>query len=211
MKIMVLVVEDHPATRLGLVMLLEREDDIEVVGEAESGAEALQKIAALQPDLVVLDVRLPDIPGKQVAEGIRKMGLDIKVIAFSAFADEERIMGMLEAGVLGYILKTEPPQAIVEAIRTTAKHEPWLSRQAFAVVMNFRRGELPESPPLTPRELEVLQLLPQGYTNRQIAERLMITPATVKNHLTTIYSKLGVKGRAGATAWAWQHGLVNQN
>jgi DNA-binding NarL/FixJ family response regulator len=119
-------------------------------------------------------------------------------------------MGMLEAGVLGYMLKTEPPQAIVEAIRTTAKHEPWLSRQAFAVVMNFRRGELPECPPLTPRELEALQLLPKGHANRQIAARLMITETTVKNHLTTIYSKLGVKGRAGATAWAWQHGFTNQ-
>jgi YesN/AraC family two-component response regulator len=88
MKIKVFVVEDHPATRLGLIMLLDREDGIKVVGEAESGAEALQKIAVLQPDLVVLDVRLPDIPGKQVAEGIRKMGLDIRIIAFSAFADE---------------------------------------------------------------------------------------------------------------------------
>ena len=211
MKIKVFVVEDHPATRLGLAMLLEKEDDIEVVGEAESGAEALQKISELQPDIVLLDVRLPDIPGEQVAEEIRKMGLDTKVVAFSAFADEEHVMGMLNAGALGYILKTEPPKTILEAIRTTAKQEPWLSRSAFEAVMRFRRGELPECPPLTPRELEVLQLLPQGYTNRQIAERLMITPATVKNHLTTIYSKLGVKGRAGATAWAWQHGLVNQN
>jgi DNA-binding NarL/FixJ family response regulator len=190
-------------------MLLEREDDIAVVGEAESGAEVLQKIGELQPDIVLLDLRLPGMPGEQVADEIRQTGLDTKVVAFSAFADEKRVMEMLNAGALGYILKTEPPKTIVEAIRTVAEQEPWLSRSALEVVMNFRRGELPESPPLTARELEVLQLLPRGQTNRQIAARLMITPATVKNHLTSIYSKLGVKGRAGAIAWAWQHGLVN--
>jgi DNA-binding NarL/FixJ family response regulator len=209
MNIRVAVVEDHPATRFGLVTLLDMAEDIEVVGEFETGRETLEEIAALKPDVVILNVRLPDMPGEQVAEEIRQMGLDTKVAAFSALDDEEHIMSMLNAGALGYILKTEPPEVILEAIRSIAEGAPWLSSKAFGVVMNFRRGELPECPPLTPRESDVLQVLPQGYTNRQIAETLVVSETTVKNHLTNIYSKLGVKGRAGAIAWVWQHGLVS--
>jgi DNA-binding NarL/FixJ family response regulator len=147
MKIKVLVVEDHPATRLGLVMLLEREDDIEVVGEAENGAEALQKIRELQPDIVLLDLRLPDMPGERVAVEIRQTGLDTKVIAFSAYVDEEHVMGMLNAGALGYILKTEPPKTIVEAIRTVAEQEPWLSRSALEVVRTSDGASCPSPRP----------------------------------------------------------------
>lgn len=110
MSIRVSVVEDHPATRFGLVTLLDMAEDIHVVGEFETGREALGKIAALQPDVVILNVGLPDMPGEQVAEEIRQMGLDTKVVAFSAFDDEEHIMSMLNAGALGYIVKIEPPR-----------------------------------------------------------------------------------------------------
>lgn len=211
MKIKVFLVEDHPTTRLGLKMVLEQAEDIEVVGEAESGTEALQKIKTVKVDVVLMDIRLPDIPGDQIAEEIRQMRPHIKLIAFSAFADEEHVMAMLNAGALGYVLKTEPPRVLLNAIRSVARHEPWLSSQAAAVIMNFRRGELAEQPQLSTREEDVLRSLSRGYTNRQIAETLVISEATVKNHLTNIYSKLGVKSRAGAMAWAWQHGLVNQN
>jgi DNA-binding NarL/FixJ family response regulator len=209
MSLRVAVVEDHPATRFGLVTMLDMAEDIEVVGEFGAGRETLDNMAALQPDVVIQNVGLPDIPGEQVAEEIRQMGSDTKVAAFSVLDDEEHIMSMLNAGALGYILKTEPPPAILEAIRSIAEGAPWLSSKAFGVVMNFRLGELPECPELTGRELDVLQLLPQGYTNRQIAESLVVSETTVKNHLTNIYSKLGVKRRAGAIAWAWQHGLVS--
>jgi DNA-binding NarL/FixJ family response regulator len=209
MSIKVIIIEEQTITRFGLLTLIEGEKDIEVVGEFATGQEALDKMAGLQPDVVILDVRPLELSGEQIVEEIHQMEFDPKVIAFSDFDDQEHVMGMLNAGVLGYFLKNEPPKAILEAIRAVTKREPWFSRKALAKVMNFRRSELAERPPLTPRELEVLHLLPKGYTNRQIAETLTIAETTVKNHLTSIYSKLGVKGRAGAIAWAWQHGLVN--
>jgi DNA-binding NarL/FixJ family response regulator len=209
MGINVVVVEDHPTTRFGLVTLLNSEDDIDVVAEYATGYEAIQKIADQRVDVVILDVRLPDIPGEQVAEKILHMGLNIKIAAFSAFDDEKTVISMLNAGVLGYIVKTENPEAISDAIRAIAKKEPWFSSKALSVVMNFRRAELTGQPELSARELEVLRLLPKGYTNYQIAEELSITETTVKNHLTTIYSKLGVKSRAGAIAWAFQHGIID--
>lgn len=211
MSIKVVVVEDHPTTRFGLVTLLDIAEDIEVVGEFETGSDALGKITALQPDVVILEVRLPDLSGEQVAEEIRQMELDAKVVAFSAFTTEEHIIGMLNAGALGYVSKTESPQVLLNAIRSVARNEPWLSSTAAAVLMSFRKGELPAQPRLSTREKDVLRLLPRGYTNGQIAETLMISEATVKNHLTNIYSKLGVKSRAGAIAWAWQQGMTNQN
>jgi len=209
MSIRVVVVEDHPTTRFGLVTLLNREPDIEIVAEFETGRDALEKITDLGSDLVLLDARLPDMPGEQVAEEIMRMGLNIKIAAFSAFDDEKTVMGMLGAGVTSYIVKDEDPKVIVEAIRTIARKGTWFSSTAMSVMMNFRRGELTKSPELSARELDVLRLLPKGYTNHQIAEELAITDTTVKNHLTTIYSKLGVRARAGAVAWAFQNGILD--
>jgi NarL family two-component system response regulator LiaR len=208
MGIKVIVIEDHPTTRFGLVTLLNREEDIEVVAEYGSGREALEKLPFQSADVILLDVRLPDIPGEQVTEEILRLGRDIKIAAFSAFDDETTIMAMLGAGALGYIAKMEDPQAISTAIRAVARQEPWFSSKALSVVMNFRKGEMTKHPELSTRELEVLRLLPKGYTNHQIAAELSITETTVKNHLTTVYSKLGVRGRAGAIAWAFQHGMT---
>jgi len=209
MSIRVVVVEDHPTTRFGLVTLLNREPDIEIVAEFETGRDALEKITDQGTDLVLLDVRLPDMPGEQVAEEIIRMGLEIKIVAFSAFDDEKTVMGMLGAGASSYIVKDEDPKVIAEAIRVTARKGAWFSSKPLNVVMNFRKGELTKQPELSARELEVLRLLPHGYTNHQIAEELAITDTTVKNHLTTIYSKLGIRTRAGAVAWAFQNGILD--
>ena len=209
MGIKVIVVEDQPTTRFGLVTLLNREPDIEVIAEYGTGSGVLEKTSTHAADIVILDSRLPDIPGQQVAEEILHIGLDIKVVAFSAFDDEKTVMGMLGAGALGYILKNEEPKVIAEAIRIISREEPWFSSKALSVVMNFRKGELAKHPELSARELDVLRLLPKGYTNYQIASELSITETTVKNHLTSIYSKLGVRARAGAVAWAFQHGMLD--
>lgn len=209
MSIKVVIVEDHPTTRLGLVTLLNREPDIEVVAEYETGLEAVEKITDQNVDLVLLDVRLPDMPGEQVAEEISRISVDIKIAAFSAFDDEKTVMGMMGAGAVGYIVKNEDPNVIADAIRAIYKKEAWFSRKALNVVLNFRKGELSKDPELTAREMEVLRLLPRGYTNHQIASELSITETTVKNHLTSIYSKLGVRARAGAVAWAFQHGMLD--
>jgi DNA-binding NarL/FixJ family response regulator len=208
MQINVIVVEDHPSTRIGLATILSMVEGVEVISEFETGRETLDQIDALQPDMVLLNVGLPDMPGEEVAHEIRKKGLESKIVVYSAMEDEQHVMGMVNAGAAGYVLKSEPPEKILEAIRAIAEGRLWLSDRIIEVLMRFRRGELPECPPLTPREIELLRLLPQGYTNQQIAGNLKITETTVKNHLTNIYGKLGVKGRAGAIAWAWQHGLV---
>ena len=205
-----IVVEDHPTTRFGLVTLLNREEDIEIVAEYGSGREFLEDLPQLDADVLILDVRLADIPGEQVAEEILHSGRNIKIAAYSAYDDEKTVMGMLGAGALGFISKTENPQAIAEAIRSVARQEPWFSSKALSVVMSFRKGELAKQPDLSTREQEVLRLLPKGYTNHQIAAELSITETTVKNHLTAIYAKLGVRARAGAIAWAFQHGMVEQ-
>jgi DNA-binding NarL/FixJ family response regulator len=147
MSINVIVVEDHPATRIGLVTILNKAIDIEVIGEFETGREMLNQIAALQPDVVLLNVLLPDMPGEEVAHEILQTGVQSKIVAFSAMEDEQHVMGMINAGAAGYVLKTEPPEKIIEAIRAIAKGRLWLSDRVFEVLMRFRRGELPECPP----------------------------------------------------------------
>jgi len=139
-KIRVLIVEDHPATRLGLKFALENAADIEVSGEAGSGAEALAQARLLLPDVVLLDYRLPDMSGAEVAAALHQAGLEAGILAYSGFADEQHIIPILNAGALGFVVKTEPPEAILEAVRAAARREPWLSQEAYALVMRFRRG-----------------------------------------------------------------------
>ncbi len=204
----VIVVDDHPVTRLGLSLFLNSTQDINVVGEADCGRKALELVSALKPDILLLDHRLPDMSGSQVSAEVQKLDLKTRVLGISGFSDEDNIIEMLDAGAQGYILKTESLNFLQEAIESVARGENWLSPTIAKKVLTRARRDLVNHGALSQRELEVLQLLAKGYRNSQIAKTLVISRATVKNHLSNIYNRLTVSSRAEAIIWAWSHGLV---
>ena len=203
--IRVLLADDHPTLRLGLRVLLDRAPDVEVVGEAEDGDEALALIDTLQPDVAVLDCQLPGIAGTEVALEIRRRGLPVRVLARGAYDSEQYVRGMLEAGAAGYLLKEEAPETIVAAVRVAARGEVLFSGEQYARARRWAEevGERWES--LTEREREVLTLVVEGLSNAAIAEALSVTERTVEYHVTNILGKLGVESRLEAAAWVREH------
>jgi two-component system, NarL family, response regulator DegU len=210
MMIEVIVVDDHPTTRMGLNLLLENTPDVDLIGEAELGSRALELLSKLMPDILLLDYRLPDMLGPNVSAEVQKLNLRTKVLGFSAYSDEEYIMKMLDAGAQGYVLKTEDPNMVLDAIRTVARGETWISPSISSKLLNRTRRELANHSLLSRRELEVIQLLARGYSNTKIAQSLILSRATVKNHLTNIYKSLAVSSRAEAITWAWSNGLIDR-
>ena len=205
--IRVLLADDHPALRLGLRVLLERAPDVELVGEAEDGEEALALIEKLQPDVVVLDCELPEMEGVEVAQEIRRRDLPVRVLALSSYDDERYVRGMLDAGAVGYLLKDEAPQAIVAAVRAAARGEGYFSPAVAAKVTAWSRGERPGG--LTEREVEVLTLVAEGLPNKQIACKLQVAERTVNFHVSNILHKLGAASRVEATVWAKEQGVIS--
>jgi two-component system, NarL family, response regulator DegU len=208
MMIGIIVVDDHPIIRMGINLLLENTLDINLVGEAESGTKAIELIPTLKPDILLLDYRLPDMSGSQVSAEVQKMDLRTRVLGFSAYSDEEYIIEMLDAGAQGYVLKTDGPIMLLDAIRTVARGGTWVSPVLANKVLSRVRRNLANQSTLSHRELEVFQLLAWGYSNIQIAKSLTISKATVKNHLSNIYNKLAVGSRSEAIAWAWSNSLI---
>jgi len=205
--IRVLLVDDHPALRLGLRVLLERAPDVELVGEAENGAEALALVEASQPDVVVLDCELPEMEGVEVAQEICRRNLPVRVLALSSYDDERYVRGMLDAGAVGYLLKDEAPGVIVTAARAAAQGEGYFSPAVAAKVAAWSRGERPGG--LTEREIEVLALVAEGLPNKQIAYRLQVAERTVQFHVSNILQKLGVASRVEAAVWAKEQGVIS--
>ena len=205
--IRVLLADDHPVVRSGIRAELDGADGIEVVGEASSGGEALRLVEELRPDVLVSDVVMPGMDGVEATRILRESFPDLRILGLSAYDDNEYVFGLLSAGAMGYVLKEEALDTIVEAIRAASRGETWLSKRVQEKVVRRAIGK--EEAPLTERELEVLRLMAKGWSNRQIAKQLFISEGTVKNHVTNIYAKLGVHSRAEAVAWAWQQGLVN--
>lgn len=207
--IRVVLVDDHPPLRIGLRILLEQADDIDVVGEAESGTEALREIETRRPDVAVIDCQLPDVDGTEVAAAINASGWEVKVLALSAHDDTHYIRGMLEAGAVGYLLKSEAPGAIVSAVRAAVAGKSWFSPPIAAQVASLARGdEQADSGRLTRRETEVLELLAEGYTNAQIAHALTISERTVAYHVENLFNKLGVNNRTEAVVEAIRRGWL---
>ena len=211
--IRVLLVDDHPSLRAGLRSRLEKERDIEVVGESGDGEEALRLASERTPHVLVLDMEMPGLSGVEIARRLRDAELPVRVLALSAHDSEEYIVTVLDSGAAGYLTKQEPLETIVSAIRGVARGEDgWLSRDVAAALMRHRRSKFQDldnpASLLTEREREVLKLLAQGHHNQDIADRLFISESTVKKHVNNIYFKLETGTRAEAVAWAWKNGLV---
>ncbi len=206
-EIRVLLVDDHPALRVGLRVLLEHAG-VPVIGETGSGREARALIADLQPDVVVLDCQLPDEEGTAAAMEIKRRGLPTRVLALSSYSDARYVRAMIDAGAVGYLLKDEAPERIVEAVRAAARGEGWFSPKVAAQVARWARGEtITQKVELTPREREVLRLVAQGKTNKEIGRALGISAKAVEKHLGEVFAKLNVSSRAAAAAWAVREGL----
>lgn len=202
-KIRVLMIDDHPIVRSGIRMLLEQAGDIEVVGEAERGDDAVGLLKRLKPDVLLLDMEMPGKTGVEVAREVEAARLPVRVLALSAHDDEEYILNLLANGAAGYLTKEEALDTIVDAVHGVANgEEGWLSRRAAARMATMTRKRQRDIIDLTDREEEVLKLVAEGWTNNRIASELALSERTVRFHLTNIYDKLGVASRGEAISWA---------
>ena len=206
--IKVLIVDDHPIVHDGVIAILRGERDIDVVGSAATIAQALDRVAALRPDVALLDLRLPDEDGLHGIERIAAAFPAVRLIAFTAYDADEYVFAAIKAGAKGYVLKGSPAAELVRAIRQVHAGDSYLSPSIGAAlarqVANPRRG----GGLLSTRELAVLRLVAAGQSNQQIAESLAITERTVKFHVTAIFNKLGAENRAQAVALAGKRGLL---
>jgi DNA-binding NarL/FixJ family response regulator len=207
--IRIVLADDHPIVRSGIRNELIRQADIDVVGEAVDSGEALRLVAALQPDVLLLDINMPGPKAVHILHDLRTQPNAPHVLVLTAHGDRENVVGMLRAGATGYMLKDEDPAAIVEAVRAVAQGRTWLSAAVTrSLYEQPERAQEVVEELLSEREIAVLKLLALGDANAQIADKLHISEATVKNHVTNIYTQLNVHTRAEAVAWAWQHGAV---
>jgi DNA-binding NarL/FixJ family response regulator len=200
----VLVVDDHAVVRQGLVALISTVADLEVVGEARDGDEAVELAETLRPDVVLMDLSMPGTDGATATGRIRAVAPDVRVLVLTSFADQRHVLAALDAGADGYLLKHAEPETILEGLRQVARGEAPLDGRAARVLLSARSAP-PRTVDLTDRESEVLLLVADGLGNKQIARRLAITERTVKNHLTHIYQRLGVTDRTQAALWTERH------
>ena len=208
--ITILLVDDHPVVRDGLMAILSTQPDFEVVGEANDGVEAVAQVAALQPDVLLLDLEMPEMDGVAVLRQLRQQGIVVRTIVFTAFDTDERILTAVQAGAQGYLLKGVPRQELFNAIRVVHKGGSLLQPiVASKLLQRVSQESEPPTEPLTPREDEVLELLAQGLQNKEIAQRLVISERTVKFHVSAILGKLEAGNRTEAVAIAVQRGLIS--
>jgi len=218
-RIRILIVDDHTLFRTGIRKMLEAESDMGVVGEAATGREALDQARSLMPDVILMDIKMPEPEGSgQALDGIEATRIlhrempHVGIIFCTVFEDDEFVFAGLQAGGRGYILKDDDPDTMLRAIRAVAHGESLLGPTVAQKVMRQFSAVLGKQTPLvdnlTPRELEVLKLIGSGLTNRQIAEELVISEKTVKNHINNVFSKLHIYDRSQAILYAIREGLV---
>jgi len=209
-KIGVLIVDDHAVVRQGLRTFLDLQDDIAVVGEASNGAEAVEQVRRLLPDVVLMDLEMPEMNGIEATRQIRALSPRTQVIVLTSFSDNERVFPSIKAGAIGYLLKDVSPDDLVKAVQAAHRGETQLHPEVARKLINeySNRDEKRASAGLTERELEVLRQIARGGTNREIAEGLAISVKTVKTHVSNILSKLHLVDRTQAAIYAIKEGLA---
>jgi DNA-binding NarL/FixJ family response regulator len=207
----VLLVDDHPALRVGLRVLLDREPDITVVGEADDGSAALAICSAIEPDVAVLDCQMPGLEGAVVAAHLGQRDHPVLVIALSAYDDDRYLAAMVRSGAAGYLLKNEAPDQIVEAVRRVVREETLWTTLQLARAARWQEEVAGVRDSLTEREREVLELVAEGLSNKEMALRLVVTVRTVDFHVSNVLRKLGVISRVDAAVWAREHLVVRSS
>jgi DNA-binding NarL/FixJ family response regulator len=211
-KIRVLITDDHPRFREGMQFMLRREPDLELVGEASTGEEAIDKAAALQPDVILMDLRMPGVNGVEATRRIMETSPHIRVLVITMYEDDDTVFAALRAGARGYLLKGADKAEVLRAIRAVASGEaifgPVVAQRLIQYFATQRPDPTPKVfPELTEREREILALIAQGWSNAEIATRLVVSLKTVRNHVSNIFSKLEVADRTAAILRARRAGL----
>jgi NarL family two-component system response regulator LiaR len=211
-SIKILVVDDQMIVRKGICALLEQEDDIEVIGEASDGAEAVAQASKLHPDVVLMDLVMPRMDGITAIQQILARRPKTRIMALTSFVAEDKVFPAIKAGALGYLLKDSDPEDLIAAIRKISRGEPSLHPSVAKMLLEelsqpARRPLTPD--PLTDREVDVVRLVAQGFSNRQIADQLFIGEATVRTHVGNILNKLHLANRVQATLYALREGLTS--
>ena len=211
-SIRVFIAEDHAIVRKGVRTLLSLEKDIQVIGEATNGLEAVEQVGNLNPDVILMDLVMPELDGIQAIQQIKTHQPDAKVLVLTSFATDDKIFPAIKAGALGYLLKDTDPATLAEAIRQVNAGEyslhPIIARKVLQE-LNLSPKRTPTAQPLTEREVEVLRMVAQGKSNRQIADELFISLGTVRAHLSNILGKLHLASRTQATLYALREGLAS--
>jgi DNA-binding NarL/FixJ family response regulator len=204
--IRVLIADDHALVREGLAELLARAGDVEVVGLAADGAEALELARGELPDVVLMDLSMPNMDGTEATRRLVAEGLDVRVVVLTSLSERERILEALDAGAIGYLLKDAEPDELLRGVRAAASGDSPLAPRAARELI-AARGQSRPALELSPREREVLELVREGLPNKLIARRLEISEKTVKAHLTRVFAQLGVSDRTQAALWMERNGL----
>ncbi len=206
-KIRIIIADDHPVVREGLAGMLAGQPDMEVVAQAGNGEEAVTLWTQHQPDVVLMDLRMPGVDGVEAIEAIRKKRPSAPILVLTTYDSDADIVRAIEAGATGYLLKDTPREELFRAIRAAARGESVLAPAVAARLMHRMRAPAEEN--LSPREIEVLQLVAKGNSNRDIGKALHISTATVKTHLIHIFGKLGVSDRTAAVTAALEKGIIS--
>ncbi|HEX9388892.1 MAG TPA: response regulator transcription factor [Anaerolineales bacterium] len=215
MPIKILIADDHGVIRAGLRALLSGLPELEVVGEAVDGRDTLRKAMELKPSIVIMDLSMPEMGGVETTRQLSQITPDIRVLILTVHEDESLLKEVIRAGAAGYIIKRAVEDELIHAIRVVARGDmyvhPSMTRALFSAPPASKESEATEVETLTAREIEVLRLLVKGYTNRQIAEQLSISPRTAEGHRANLSGKLGLHSRVELVEYAQQHGLLKHN